>query len=135
MRRQFSVLFAFAACLLSAANAGHALERPSVATDAQGNIFHLETDGMTRKGYVVYIWQLQNLAQRDADGALSIRSQVEFDCRFRQTRTMWLTLHTERDEGGQIIRSGSVMRPEWMPVQAGTTADILLDHACRHIMR
>ncbi len=108
---------------------------PLVASDAQGNTYHLDTAGMTRKGYVVYIWQLQNLAQRDGNGALSIRSQVEFDCRFRQTRTMWINLHTEPDEGGKLISSGMVNRPEWAPVTPGTAAETLLDHACRHIMR
>lgn len=90
---------------------------------------------MTRKGYVVYVWQLQNLAQPDASAALSIRSQVEFDCRFRQMRTMWSTLHSERDEGGKVIRSGMVASPEWVPVTADSVNNTLLDYACSRIMR
>lgn len=106
-----------------------------VASDAQGNTFHLDTAGMTRKGYVVYVWALKNLAQADASGAMSVRTQVEFDCRFRQTRTMWETLYSERDEGGTVIRSGMVARPEWTPVKAASVDEALLDHACRRIMR
>lgn len=106
-----------------------------VATDAQGNTFHLDTAGMHRKGYVVYVWTVKNLAQADANGALSIRTQVEFDCRFRQTRSMWETLYRERDEAGAVLRSGMVARPEWVPVVAGSPEDALLEQACRSIMR
>lgn len=106
-----------------------------VATDEQGNTFHLDTAGMHRKGYVVYVWTLKNLARADAEGALSIRTQVEFDCRFRQTRSMWETLYGDRNEAGTVIRSGMVTRPEWVPVVAGSPQDALLDQACRSIMR
>lgn len=121
--------------LAAVATSARAGERAPVTTDSQGNTYHLETEGMTRKGYVVYVWQLQNLARPDANGALSIRSQVEFDCRFRNTRTMWTTLHSERDEAGKVISSGMVARPEWVPVTAGAADDALLDYACRRIMR
>jgi len=111
----------------------HAAE--PVVSDAQGNNWRLDAEGMHRKGYVVYIWQVQNLSQPDEQGARSIRSQVEFDCRFRQTRTMWVTLHSERDEGGKVISSGAVMRPEWVPAVVGSVAEKLLEDACRRIMR
>jgi hypothetical protein len=106
-----------------------------VVSDAQGNAWKLDTEGMHRKGYVVYVWQVQNLAQPDEQGARSIRSQVEFDCRFRKSRTMWITQHTERDEGGKVISSGAVMRPEWAPADPGSVTDTLLENACRRIMR
>jgi hypothetical protein len=128
-------LLALLSLLVAAALPVQASDLPPVATDAQGNTYSLDTAGMTRKGYVVYLWQLQNLVQRDGDGALSLRSQVEFDCRFRRVRTMWINLHTEHDEGGRLISSGMVNRPEWTPVMPDTAAETLLDHACRHIMR
>ena len=121
--------------LLATASAAPAAELHQVASDTNGNTWHLDTGGMTRKGYVVYVWQLQNLAQPDANGALSVRSQVEFDCRFRNSRTMWVTLHSERDEGGKTISSGMVTSPEWIPAAPGTVSDTLLDFACRRIMR
>lgn len=123
------------AVALCIAAAMPALGAEPVANDAQGNTFHLDTAGMTRKGYVVYVWALKNLAQADASGALSVRTQVEFDCRFRQSRIMWETLYSERDEGGAVIRSGMVARPEWIPVSPASVEEALLDHACRRIMR
>ncbi len=106
-----------------------------VTSDAQGNHYLLDTEGMTRKGYLMYVWQLQNLAQRNEQGALSVRTQVEFDCRFRQSRVMWVTLYPEVDEGGAVISSGMESNPQWIPAQAGDVADALIDYACRRIMR
>lgn len=106
-----------------------------VTSDSQGNDYLLDTDGMTRKGYLVYVWQLQNLAQRNERGALSVRTQVEFDCRFRQSRVMWVSLYPDRNEGGAVISSGMVANPEWVPAQPGGVEDSLIDYACRRIMR
>ncbi len=106
-----------------------------VTSDAQGNHYLLDTEGMTRKGYLVYVWQLQNLAQRNEQGALSVRTQVEFDCRFRKSRVMWVTLYPEADEGGAAISSGLESNPQWIPAQTGDVADTLIDYACRRIMR
>lgn len=106
-----------------------------VTSDAQGNHYLLDTEGMTRKGYLVYVWQLQNLPQRNEQGALSVRTQVEFDCRFRQSRVMWITLYPEVDEGGAAISSGMVSNPQWVPAQPGDVTDTLIDYACRRIMR
>ncbi len=120
-------------CLLFGVSLAYAAE--PVVSDAQGNAWQLDTEGMHRKGYVVYVWQVQNLAQPNEQGARSIRSQVEFDCRFRQSRIMWITLHSERDEGGKVISSGLVTRPEWSPAEPGSVTDTLLENACRRIMR
>jgi hypothetical protein len=106
-----------------------------VTSDAQGNHYLLDTEGMTRKGYLVYVWQLQNLAQRNEQGALSVRTQVEFDCRFRKSRVMWVTLYPEADEGGAVISSGMESNPQWILAQTGDVADTLIDYACRRIMR
>jgi hypothetical protein len=106
-----------------------------VTSDAQGNHYLLDTEGMTRKGYLVYVWQLQNLAQRNEQGALSVRTQVEFDCRFRKSRVMWVTLYPEADEGGAVISSGMESNPQWIPAQTGDVVDTLIDYACRRIMR
>ena len=126
----FAIIFWFAGVLSAQA----AVMAP-VTSDAQGNQYLLDTEGMTRKGYLVYVWQLQNLAKRNEEGALSIRNQMEFDCRFRQSRVMWVTLYPEVDEGGAVISSGLVSNPQWVPAQPGDVTDTLIDYACRRIMR
>lgn len=112
-----------------------AAEWSLVTTDVRGNQYLLDTDRMTRKGYLVYVWQLQNLAQRNDQGALAIRSQMEFDCRFKQSRVMWLTLYSEPNEGGVTLSSAAVELPQWTPAGPGDIVDTLIDYACRRIMR
>lgn len=120
---------------LSGLLCAHAAAWSPVVSDQQGNQYLLETEGMTRKGYLVYVWQLANLVQRNEQGALSIRSQMEFDCRFKQSRVMWLTYYAELNEAGTTLSSGAVASPQWLPAQPGDTADTLIDYACRRIMR
>lgn len=120
---------------LSGVIAAQATVMSPVTSDVQGNHYLLDTEGMTRKGYLVYVWQLQNLAKRNEQGALSVRTQMEFDCRFRKSRVMWITLYPEADEGGTVISSGMVTDPQWIPAQTGDVADTLIDYACRRIMR
>ena len=109
--------------------------REQIGTDGQGNAVFLETGNMTRKGYVVYAWRLLNRVAADDNGALSVRSQVEFDCRNRLTRVMWTTLHSAVDEGGKVISTGAVSSPTWEAVPAGSLTEAQLEFACRHVMR
>lgn len=113
----------------------HAITYSPPVTDAEGNVYAIEKEGMTRKGYIVHAWQLVNLAA-PAEGAVrSTRSLVEFNCRFRQTRTMWVSEHAERDAGGEPVKSGQVANPEWVTLEPGAPAEKLLDFSCSHIMR
>jgi hypothetical protein len=128
-------LIAFLTFCFAGIMSAHAAVMSPVTSDAQGNHYLLDTESMTRKGYLVYVWQLQNLAQRNVQGALSIRTQMEFDCRFRQSRVMWVTFFPEADEGGAVISSGMVSNPQWIPAQPGDVTDTLIDYACRRIMR
>lgn len=132
-------LFRTASCLMlllaTCVAPAHAAGREKLGVDEQGNTVFLETGNMTRKGYVVYAWQLVNRKAADENGALSLRSQVEFDCRNRLVRFMWTTLHTEADEGGKVISSGAVPSPSWAPAPPASLIDAQLDFACRHVMR
>ncbi len=107
---------------------------PSVS-DAEGNVYAIEKEGMTRKGYIVHAWQLLNLAKPKEGTVRSTRSLVEFNCRFRQARTMWISEHAERDAMGEPLKSGQVANPEWMQLEPGALTEKLLEFSCSHIMR
>lgn len=104
-------------------------------TDAEGNRYAIEKEGMTRKGYIVYAWQVVNLASPKDGNIRSVRSLVEFNCRFRQTRTMWVNQHAEHDAGGEPVSTGQVNNPEWVQLESGALTEKLLDFSCSHIMR
>lgn len=125
------ILLAGAVSSLSAYAGGYS---PAVA-DADGTSYAIEKDGMTRKGYIVHAWQVANLATPKDGKVQSVRSLVEFNCRFRQSRTMWINEHADRDAGGDALTTAQVINPEWVSTVPGAPADKLLDFACSHIMR
>ncbi len=130
-----SVLSLILFSIACAAAPAHSATYSPPVTDAEGNVHAIEKDGMTRKGYIVHAWQLVNLA-KPKDGAIrSTRSLVEFNCRFRQSRTMWINEHGEPDAGGEALKSGQVNNPEWVSLEPGAPTEKLLDFACSHIMR
>ncbi len=128
---------ALAAALLAACSAlpVHAATYSPPVTDAAGNVYAIEKEGMTRKGYIVHAWQLVNLAVPQEGTVHSTRSLVEFNCRFRQTRTMWVSEHAQRDAGGEPLKSGQVANPEWVQLEPGALAEKLLDFSCGYVMR
>ncbi len=126
-----SILLAGACCAMPAHSATYS---PSVS-DAEGNVYAIEKEGMSRKGYIVHAWQVVNLATPREGKVRSVRSLVEFNCRFRQSRTMWVNEHPERDAGGEAVRSGQVNNPEWIQLEAGALTEKLLEFSCSHIMR
>ena len=113
----------------------YADNRVDMGVDAEGNAYYLETDNMTRKGYVVYAWQQVNRAQPDEKGALFVRSQLEFDCKYLKSRTMWMTLQTERDGQGKTISSGAIGNPEWVSAEDGTLLGKMREFSCLHVFR
>ena len=126
---------AIPALLMALAIPAQADNREAMGTDAQGNSVYLETDNMTRKGYVVYAWQQINRVQKDNQGALYVRAQLEFDCKYLKSRTMWMTLQTEHDGKGTTISSGATSNPEWVPAEEGTLLGKMREFSCLHVFR
>lgn len=110
-------------------------KREAFGTDNQSNNYYLETDNMTRKGYVVYAWQQINRAQADDQGALFNREQIEFDCNFKRYRKMWAMSYSEQDGSGRLLNSEIINNPEWQPVVQESIAANMLKFACVHVFR
>ncbi len=110
-------------------------KREAFGADDQRNDYYLETDNMTRKGYVVYAWQQINRAQADDRGAQFTREQIEFDCNFKRYRKMWTMSTTEQDGKGNLLNSQNINNPEWQPVVADSIAANMLKFACVHVFR
>lgn len=110
-------------------------KRQAFGTDEQGNQYHLETDNMTRKGYVVYAWQQINRVRADDQGALFNREQLEFDCNFKRYRKMWTMSYAEQEGRGRLLDSQTINNPEWQPVVAESIAANMLKFACVHVFR
>ncbi len=128
-------LIVIASILNALAAPAHADNRVDMGVDAEGNAYYLETDNMTRKGYMVYAWQQVNRVQPDDKGALFVRSQLEFDCKYLKSRTMWLTLQTEHDGKGATISSAANGSPEWVSAEDGTLLGKMREFSCAHVFR
>ena len=122
------------AIILWTASASAANEAPAL-TDTDGSTISIETKTISRKDYIVHAWQLRNFAQAQDDKVLSSRSQMEFNCRFKQSRVMWVNLHTERDAGGETISSAASAAPVWVTPAPGSLDEVLLERACTSFTR
>ncbi len=110
-------------------------KREAFGTDDQKSNYYLETDNMTRKGYVVYAWQQINRVQADDQGVQFTREQIEFDCNFKRYRKMWTMSYTEQDGRGRLLNSQTINNPEWQPVVPESIAGNMLKFACVHVFR
>lgn len=115
--------------------AAQAEKREAFGIDEQRNNYFLETDNLSRKGYVVYAWQQINRAQADDEGARFIREQIEFDCNFKRYRKMWTMSYAEQEGRGKLLNSQTINNPEWQPVVPESIASNMLNFACVHVFR
>ena len=128
-------LIAVLMCCLAVAATAQTVPRESFGMDEQNNTYYLETDNLTRKGYVVYAWQQVNRAQPNEENARFIREKIEFDCNFKRYRTMWTMSYTEPDGRGTQLRSEVVSKPEWHSADAGSLPEKMLTFACVRVFQ
>lgn len=120
---------------LSIIAAAETEKREAFGADDQGNRYYLETDNMTRKGYVVYAWRQINRMQADDNGAQFNREQIEFDCNFKRYRKMWTMAYSEQDGGGKMLNSETIPNPEWQHVAPESLPEKMLKFSCVHVFR
>lgn len=109
--------------------------REDFGRDNLNNQYFLETDNLTRKGYVVYAWHQVNRSQADERNARFIREKIEFDCNFKKYRAMWTMSYTEHDGRGTLITSEAISNPEWRPAASDSITGRMLTFACVHVFR
>lgn len=129
-----AVIIAISLCLMLSASAQTA-HREGFGVDDQNNDYFLETDHITRKGYVVYAWQQVNRAQENDIKARFLREQIEFDCNFKKYRIMWTTAYSEHNGQGTLLGSEAVANPVWRPSVPGSLSEKMLSFACVHVFR
>ena len=112
-----------------------AAPRESFGIDDQNNAYYLETDNLTRKGYVVYAWQQVIRVRPDEKNARLIREKIEFDCNFKKYRTMWTMSYAEPDDRDTQLSSEVVSNPEWRPANAGSLHEKMLRFACVRVFQ
>jgi hypothetical protein len=113
----------------------HTANREAFGIDEHNNAYYLETENMTRKGYVVYAWQQINHMRDNEINVRSTREKIEFDCNFKKYRTMWVMAYAEKDVQGATLLSEAVSAPEWRPIVPDSLFAKMLSFACVHVFR
>lgn len=86
----------------------------------------LEKDGDIRRA-----WEIHDYQKRDADGEMSLRLHVEYDCKASKYRLLGFSTHSEpMAEGKTLVSNGNV--GEWMPVPPDTLVARNLNLYCGH---
>ena len=129
-----TVIFAIFFCL-APWTAAQTVNREAFGVDEHNNAHYLETDNMTRKGYVVYAWQQINRMLESEINARSMREKIEFDCNFKRYRTMWVMAYVEQDGQGAQLLSEAVSNPAWRPIVPDSLSEKMLSFACVHVFR
>jgi hypothetical protein len=106
------------ALLLMLVSAGAQADWKKIAeTDAARYYFNpdnLQKDGDYRK-----VWEIHDYKKRDADGELSLRLHMEYDCKASKYRLLGFSTHSEAmAEGTTLVSNGNV--GEWMEIPANT---------------
>lgn len=84
----------------------------------------IRKDGNLRK-----VWVLQDLKQRQKEGALSLRARVEYDCREERYRYLSATSHSSQMAQGNLIKSQTGMS-DWIDVAPGTATEDSFKKVC-----
>jgi hypothetical protein len=90
----------------------------------------LDTETIQKDGTLRRAWTVCNYAVPNADGALSTRSLIEYDCAASRYRILMLSTHSECMAEGQALHVEAATSPWWRDISPGTVAAKLLGLVC-----
>ena len=90
----------------------------------------LDTTTIQKDGDLRRAWTVCNYAVPNADGALSTRSLMEYDCAASRYRILILSTHPECMAEGQPLHVEAAASPWWRDIPPGTVAAKLLSLVC-----
>ncbi len=102
-----------------------------IAEGDKGSIYY-DSSSIQKTGQFVTSWVLFDFKQRinnkvdDLYGALSVRTQFEYDCKGKNERIHYLTGHSDSMASGNIL-SGSTKTTAWEPIEEDYLQSIICD--------
>lgn len=78
------------------------------------------------------VWELSNLARRSSSQALSIKSQVEYDCKDRRIRIIEVASFSEHwGQGERLPAAGSDAKSgDWSDIGSGSLGESIFKRVC-----
>lgn len=90
---------------------------------------YLDLDSVSREGRRVRVWEIDDNAQPDRSGVISLRSRTEYDCMTHMYRITHLSGHTLHMTQGQVVFS-EALDGNWEPVTPGTLGEASMNIVC-----
>ena len=71
-------------------------------------VAYIEPASIRKNGHFRKVWQVQDLKQRDEQGAMSRRLLIEYDCKDERFRVLATSTHSEPVAAGKTLVSADV---------------------------
>ena len=117
--------------LLALAVAPAWAELTEIATRDEQTLL-LDTTTIQSEGTLRRAWTVCSHAIPNADGALSTKSLMEYDCAENRYRILVLSTHSEGMGEGPPIRFEAASSPWWRDISPDTVASKLLGIVCAY---
>jgi hypothetical protein len=87
-----------------------------------GQALFIDQETIRRDGSLRRVWTLCSYAAPNADGALSTKSLIEYDCADRRYRILTISAHEECMGEGRTLHVEAALDPWWRDIVPGTVA-------------
>jgi hypothetical protein len=101
-----------------------------VAVDTDATVFNFDFSTLRKEGELRKIWTLTNLLEKDANGVLSGRMRMEYDCKSERHRVLSFRMFSELFANGIVLKEGNTPTP-WSDIAPDTAAWKLMQTACK----
>lgn len=116
--------------LLSLLAVGSASAEWVVVAESDSSTFYIDPSTVRKEGTLRKTWEVDNFKQREADGSMSSRMRIEYDCQGERTRGLALSKHSEPMAKGNTIVSYGEDRRGWREIPPNTPANDILKIVC-----
>ena len=123
------------ALVLALVSTGVMAEWTSVGRADDSDVY-VDLATIRKAGSKVNMWDLKDFqAAQGGAGAkfLSKKTQLEYDCKERQSRRLAVILSGENMGAGVVVDSYSGTPGKWQPVQSGSVVEALWKIACNNL--
>jgi hypothetical protein len=78
------------------------------------------------------VWELSNLLKPTPNNALSIKSQIEYDCKDRRVRTIEEAFFAEHFAKGDALTAGNqaIQLGAWRELRKGSVDEMIFESVC-----
>ena len=101
-----------------------------IGENAAGEIFLVDRNSFQKSGDSITFWQLNNYANRDKFGILSLKSQRTINCRTREVIARWLTFYDDINAKGKVTDNFEATE-KWMPIAPETMNWYIFLYVCK----